>query len=149
VVPAVAANVTLGETGSTLVYPLFKLWISDYATVAPNVTLTAAGTGSGAGIAAAISGEARIGTSDAYMSDEEYQQNRGILNIPLAISTQTVNYNIPGLNGGDLKSQRTGAGRYLHRQDHHLGCSRNRQTESRHPVAASDNRAHSPGRCVG
>ncbi len=102
-VPAVAANVTLGETGSTLVYPLFKLWIPDYATVAPNVTLTAAGTGSGAGISAAISGEARIGTSDAYMSDEQFQQNRGIRNIPLAISAQTVNYNIQGLNGGDLK----------------------------------------------
>ena len=25
------------------------------------------------------------------------------MNIPLAISAQTVNYNIPGLNGGDLK----------------------------------------------
>jgi phosphate transport system substrate-binding protein len=102
-VPALAASVTLGETGSTLVYPLFKLWIPDYATVAPNVTLTAAGTGSGSGISAAISGEARIGTSDAYMSDEQFQQNRGIRNIPLAISAQTVNYNIQGLNGGDLK----------------------------------------------
>jgi phosphate transport system substrate-binding protein len=102
-VPALAANITLGETGSTLVYPLFKLWIPDYANVAPNVTLTATGTGSGAGIDAAISGEARIGTSDAYMSDQQFQQNRGIRNIPLAISAQTVNYNIPGLNGGDLK----------------------------------------------
>jgi|HubBroStandDraft_5_1064220.scaffolds.fasta_scaffold36313_1 phosphate transport system substrate-binding protein len=102
-VPALAANITLSETGSTLVYPLFKLWIPDYTGVAPNVMLTAAGSGSGAGISAAISGEARIGTSDAYMSDEQYQQNRGILNIPLAISAQTVNYNIPGLNGGDLK----------------------------------------------
>jgi phosphate transport system substrate-binding protein len=101
--PALAANITLSETGSTLVYPLFKLWIPDYTGVAPNVTLTAAGTGSGAGIDAAISGEARIGTSDAYMSDVQFQQNRGIRNIPLAISAQTVNYNIPGLNGGDLK----------------------------------------------
>jgi phosphate transport system substrate-binding protein len=101
--PALAANITLSETGSTLVYPLFKLWIPDCAGVAPNVTLTAAGTGSGAGIDAAISGEARIGTSDAYMSDQQFQQNRGIRNIPLAISAQTLNYNIPGLNGGDLK----------------------------------------------
>jgi len=101
-VPAWAASVTLNETGSTLLYPLFKLWIADYAGVASDVTLTAAGTGSGAGIAAAISGEARIGASDAYMSDEQYEQNRGILNIPLAISAQTVNYNIPGLTR-DLK----------------------------------------------
>ena len=54
-----------------MLYPLFKLWIPDYANVAPNVTLTATATGSGAGIDAAISGEARIGTSDAYMSDEQ------------------------------------------------------------------------------
>jgi phosphate transport system substrate-binding protein len=101
--PAVASDVTLTESGSTLVYPLFKLWVPDYASVAPNVTMTAAGTSSGAGIAAAISGEVKIGTSDAYMSDEQYQQNRGILNIPLAISAQTVNYNIPGLSDRDLR----------------------------------------------
>ena len=94
---------TLGETGSTLLYPLFMRWIPDYAQVAPDVTVTAAGTGSGAGIAAAISGEARIGASDAYMSDEQFQQNRGVVNIPLAISAQTVNYNIPGLNSAGLK----------------------------------------------
>jgi phosphate transport system substrate-binding protein len=98
-----AAGVTLDETGSTLLYPLFKLWISDYAHVAPDVVLTAAGTGSGAGIEAAISGKVRMGASDAYMSDEQTQQNREIVNIPLAISAQTVNYNIPGLNQAGLK----------------------------------------------
>jgi phosphate transport system substrate-binding protein len=98
-----AGNVTLNETGSTLLYPLFQLWIPDYARIAPNVTITAAATGSGKGFEAAISGEARIGASDAYMSDQEAQKNRGILNIPLAISAQTVNYNIPGLNEAGVK----------------------------------------------
>jgi phosphate transport system substrate-binding protein len=102
--PARAAeNVTLNATGSTLLYPLFQLWIPDYARVASNVTLTAAATGSGEGIDAAISGKAQIGTSDAYMSDEQVQKNRGILNIPVAISAQTVNYNVPGLNDAGLK----------------------------------------------
>jgi phosphate transport system substrate-binding protein len=68
-----AGNVTLSETGSTLLFPLFQRWIPDYAGVAPNVTITAAATGSGKGIDAAISGEARIGASDAYMSDEQVQ----------------------------------------------------------------------------
>ena len=107
VVPATPAstgeNVTLSETGSTLLYPLFKLWISDYARVATNVSLTAAATGSGAGIEAVIAGNARIGASDAYMSDEEAQKNRGILNIAVAISAQTINYNVPGLNEANLK----------------------------------------------
>jgi phosphate transport system substrate-binding protein len=98
-----AERITLSETGSTLLYPLFSLWIPAYAGIAPDVSLTAAATGSGAGIAAAISGAARIGASDAYMSDEQFQQNRGVINVPVAISAQTVNYNIPGLNGVGIK----------------------------------------------
>jgi phosphate transport system substrate-binding protein len=97
-----AGNVTLSETGSTLLYPLFQLWIPNYASVAPTVSITAAATGSGKGIEAAISGEARMGASDAYMSDQEAQKNRGILNIAVAISAQTVNYNVPGLNEAGL-----------------------------------------------
>ena len=44
--PSQAASIMLNETGSTLLYPLFNQWIPDYAKVAPDVTLTAAGTGS-------------------------------------------------------------------------------------------------------
>jgi phosphate transport system substrate-binding protein len=98
-----AGTVTLNETGSTLLYPLFQLWIPDYAKVAPDVAVTAAATGSGKGIDAAIAGQVRIGASDAYMSDEQVQKNRGILDIPVAISAQTVNYNVPGLNEAGLK----------------------------------------------
>jgi phosphate transport system substrate-binding protein len=102
-VPSQAASVTLNETGSTLLYPLFRQWIPDYAKVTPDVTVTAAATGSGAGIAGATSGKAQIGASDAYMPDALFQQSRGIVNIPVAISAQTVNYNIPGLNNAGLK----------------------------------------------
>jgi phosphate transport system substrate-binding protein len=101
--PARAAGVALNETGSTLLYPLFQLWVADYAHAAPDVSITLAATDSGAGIAAALSGKARIGASDAYMSDEDAEQNRAVVNIPLAISAQTVNYNIPGLNAAGLK----------------------------------------------
>lgn len=103
VAPLHAASITLNETGSTLLYPLFTQWIPDYAKVASEVTLTAAATGSGAGISAATSGKAQIGASDAYMSDEQFAQNPGIVNIPVAISAQTVNYNVPGLNNAGLK----------------------------------------------
>jgi phosphate transport system substrate-binding protein len=102
-VSAGAAGVTLHETGSTLLYPLFQLWIRDYSSVAPGVTLSAAATGSGAGEEQVIAGQVHIGASDAYMSDEQVAQNPEIKNIPLAISAQTVNYNISGLNGAGLK----------------------------------------------
>lgn len=101
--PSQAASITLNETGSTLLYPLFNQWIPDYAKVAPDVTLTAAATGSGAGEEAALAGKVSIGASDAYLSDKVASQNPNILDIPLAISAQTINYNLPGLNGANIK----------------------------------------------
>ncbi|HEY6515568.1 MAG TPA: phosphate ABC transporter substrate-binding protein PstS [Steroidobacteraceae bacterium] len=98
-----AAGAQLHETGSTLLYPLFQQWVTDYTHVAPNVAISTGATGSGAGIAAAMAGRAQIGSSDAYMSDQQAEQNPQLVNIPLAISAQTVNYNIQGLNGAGLK----------------------------------------------
>lgn len=98
-----AAGVPLTETGSTLLYPLFQSWIVAYKGVAPDVELSAAGTGSGAGNDGAIAGKVRIGASDAYLSDQVAAQNPNILDIPLAISAQTINYNLPGLNSANIK----------------------------------------------
>ncbi|WP_174254853.1 phosphate ABC transporter substrate-binding protein PstS [Acidisphaera sp. S103] len=101
--PASAADTVLNETGSTLLYPLFQRWVPAYAAVRPEVKITTAATGSGVGIQAAIAGTAQIGTSDAYMSDEEAEHNRQIISVPLAISAQTINYNIPGAGSTALK----------------------------------------------
>lgn len=98
-----AAAVTVSETGSTLIYPLFKAWVAAYATVDPSVQMTVASTGSGAGIAQAIAKQVQIGTSDAYMTDVQAMANPHILNIPLCISAQTVDVNLPGLRGATLK----------------------------------------------
>jgi len=101
--PSQAASITLSETGSTLLYPLFTQWIPDYAKINPDVTLTAAATGSGAGEEAALAGKVSIGASDAYLSDRVAAQHPNILDIPLAISAQTINYNLPGLNSANIK----------------------------------------------
>jgi phosphate transport system substrate-binding protein len=98
-----APAIVLHETGSSLLYPLFEMWLRDYRGAAPGVSLTAAATGSGAGEDAAIAGRVEIGASDAYLSDEQAEQNPEIKNIPLAISAQTVNYNLPGRNAAGLK----------------------------------------------
>jgi phosphate transport system substrate-binding protein len=98
-----ATSVAISESGSTLIYPLFKAWIAAYAKVAPDVHLSAEASGSGAGVDQAISKRVQIGTSDAYMSDNQVMANPDILNIPLAISAQTVNANLPELRGGILK----------------------------------------------
>lgn len=84
-------------------YPLFQSWITAYSKVVPNLQIRAAATGSGAGIAQAIAKQVQIGTSDAYMSDNDAMANPHILNIPLAISAQTVDANLPELRGSALK----------------------------------------------
>ncbi len=100
---AYADQVKLLETGSTLLYPLFNLWVPDYQKAHADTQITTQGTGSGTGISEAISGIAQIGASDAYMSDAQMKANAGMMNIPLAISSQMINYNIPGLNNQHLK----------------------------------------------
>jgi len=60
-------------------------------------------TAFGAGIDQAVSGAVQIGTSDSYMSDADIRHHPQILNIPMAISAQTVNYNLPGLNSTNVK----------------------------------------------
>jgi phosphate transport system substrate-binding protein len=98
-----ADDVTLIETGSTLLYPLFNVWVTEYAKTHPGVHITTGSTGSEAGIDQGISGAAHIGTSDAYMTDAQARRNPQIINVPMAISALTVNYNLPGLNTMNLK----------------------------------------------
>jgi phosphate transport system substrate-binding protein len=97
-VAAHAGELNLTETGSSLLYPLFNVWVSEYTKTHPGVHLTTASTGSGAGIEQAISGAVQIGASDAYMSDAQARQNPQIVNVPMAISALTVNYNLPEFN---------------------------------------------------
>jgi phosphate transport system substrate-binding protein len=101
--PARADDVALVETGSTLLYPLFNVWVSEYSKTHPGVKIATAAAGSGVGIAQAVAGAAQLGASDAYMSDTQIRQNPQIINVPMAISAQTVNYNLPGLNATSLR----------------------------------------------
>jgi phosphate transport system substrate-binding protein len=95
--PPVSSPGSILETGSSLLYPLINLWAPPYAQSNPQVKITTQATGSGTGISQAVNGAAQLGASDAYMSDVQMAQTR-MLNIPLAISAQTIVYNIPGLN---------------------------------------------------
>jgi phosphate transport system substrate-binding protein len=98
-----ADEITLTETGSTLLYPLFNVWVSEYAKGHPGVHIATNGTGSAAGIEQAVAGTVQIGTSDAYMSDAQAKRDPEIINVPMAISAMTINFNLPGLNTTQLK----------------------------------------------
>lgn len=93
------AATQLVESGSSLLYPLFNLWVPAYTSSNPDVDITTTSTGSGAGIAQAIKGLINIGASDAYLSDTLAKDHPNMLSIPLAISSQAINYNLPGVTG--------------------------------------------------
>jgi phosphate transport system substrate-binding protein len=91
------SSVSLQETGSSLLFPLFNLWVAQIQKQWPTVTVQTASTGSGAGLTGAETGTANIGASDAYLAPAAVQQYPTLENIPLAISAQQVNYNVTGL----------------------------------------------------
>jgi phosphate transport system substrate-binding protein len=92
-------SASLAETGSTLLYPLWNLWAGAYNTSYSQVSIQTAGTGSGTGITDATNGTADIGASDAYLSPSVSSANPTLKNIPLAISSQIVAYNVSGVQG--------------------------------------------------
>jgi serine/threonine-protein kinase PknG len=98
-IPAGPANgpQSLSETGSTLLFPVLRNWAAAYRQQHSNVTIATASTGSGKGIAEASAGQVDIGASDAYLSSGDLITNPAMVNIPLAVSAQQVNYNLPGL----------------------------------------------------
>lgn len=95
------ASTQLVESGSSLLYPLFNLWVPAYTAHNADIAITTTSTGSGAGIAQSIKGLINIGASDAYLSDALVKDHPNMLSIPLAISSQAINYNLPGIK--DLK----------------------------------------------
>jgi phosphate transport system substrate-binding protein len=94
-----ANSTPLTETGSTLLYPLFNIWAPVIQQKFSNISISTASTGSGTGISQAAAEAVNIGASDAYLSAHYIQQYPGLLNIPLAISAQMINYNLPGISG--------------------------------------------------
>ncbi len=99
--PSTLPAESLSETGSTLLYPLFQIWAANFSLTYTNVHITTAGTGSGTGISDAETGTVQIGASDAYMTNAQITQYPDMLNIPLAISAQNIDYNIPGIPQSD------------------------------------------------
>ena len=90
--------VTLNESGSSLLYPFLQELVSPLHTAFPNITLNPSPGGSGKGISDAIAGTTQLGGSDAYLSNSQLSANPGLMNIPIVISAQAVNYNLPGIS---------------------------------------------------
>lgn len=94
-----SSQVTLHESGSTLLYPYLQELVSPLNQAYSNIQLAPGPGGSGKGISDAIAGTTQIGGSDAYLAPKEVAAHPGLANIPIAVSAQAVNYNLPGLSG--------------------------------------------------
>ena len=88
--------ITLTEAGSSLLYPYLEVLSPQVNSAYPNLTLAPAAGGSGLGIADAIAKLTSFGGSDAYLSPADALANPSLMNIPIAISAQAVDYNVPG-----------------------------------------------------
>ncbi len=95
-----ATLVTLDEAGSTLIYPFLQELVTPLHQAYPNITLSPGPGGSGKGISDAIAGTVQMGGSDAYLSSADFSAHPGLMNIPVVISAQAVNYNVPGVPAG-------------------------------------------------
>src|SRR5271166_6668735 len=125
---------SLTETGSTLLSPLMQTWAAAYQRQFPDVTVKTAATNSTAGIDDASAGTADIGTSDAYLSSGNLVKNPALVNIPLVISAQQVDYNLPGLGaGGDVRGN-----------DHNVERPGHHHAQPRRATATDQGRADAP-----
>lgn len=91
---------TVLETGSSLLYPLFNLWAPAFNAQYPSVKITPASSGSGTGQSSAETGTVQIGGSDPFLTNTIQESYPYILDIPVAVSAQQVDYNIPQIPAG-------------------------------------------------
>ncbi len=94
------ATITLNGAGATFPYPLISKWSSEYNKINPDIQINYQSVGSGAGIKQITAKTVDFGASDAPLSQQEYSNVSGILQIPESIGAVVVAYNLPGVQSG-------------------------------------------------
>ncbi len=134
---------SLTETGSTLLYPLFNLWVGGYNQKYSSVTVQTAGTGSGTGISDAENGTIDIGASDAYLAPSVTTANPDLKNIPLAISVADGGLQRPG-RALAPEADRQGALGHLPGPDHQVERLADREPQPGRHAAEHPDRDAAP-----
>ncbi|MFZ3385193.1 MAG: substrate-binding domain-containing protein, partial [Candidatus Methanoperedens sp.] len=93
-------TVTLNGAGATFPYPLISKWSSEYNKIKPNIQINYQSVGSGAGIKQITERTVDFGASDAPLTEKEFANISGILQIPESIGAVVVAYNLPGIEKG-------------------------------------------------
>ena len=87
---------TLKGAGSTFVSPLVSAWVQPYDS-ATGTRVQYNPIGSGGGIQAITNRTVDFGTSDAPLTRDQFAACNGCVQIPWALSSTSVAYNLPGL----------------------------------------------------
>lgn len=96
--PALAEELLL--SGSSMLTPLEKSWVSAYVREHPARPVKVRASGSGIGVRSASGGRASIGASDIPLTSREKAKEGGIVAIPVALSAVVVAVNLPSLPSG-------------------------------------------------
>jgi phosphate transport system substrate-binding protein len=92
-----SGGVDLNGAGATFPYPVYRQWVSDYATKT-GVRINYQSIGSGGGIRQLTEGTVDFGASDSPMSDAEIAKAKGpVMHIPTVLGAVVLTYNVPGL----------------------------------------------------
>jgi phosphate transport system substrate-binding protein len=87
---------TLVGAGSTLVQPLVSVWQPEYLKE-HGVSVAYSAIGSGGGIAQITARTVDFGASDAPLTEDEFKEAKGVVQIPWALAATCIAYNVPGV----------------------------------------------------
>jgi phosphate transport system substrate-binding protein len=99
--PAAPGSISLTGSGATFPDPIYQVWIDEFRSVRPDVSINYQSVGSGQGKRDFINNVTDFGSSDAYLTDEELTSVPGALHIPTVIGAVAVTYNLEEVD--DLK----------------------------------------------
>jgi phosphate transport system substrate-binding protein len=90
--------VALNGAGATFPYPLYSKWIAEYCARTPSVRINYQSIGSGAGVRQIVAHTVDFGATDVPTEPDEVRDATGALvEIPAAVGSVVLSYNLPGL----------------------------------------------------
>ena len=106
-------ELALTGAGSTLAYPIYTRWISEFTRFTPGLRINYQSIGSGGGIRQILERTVDFGATDAPMNDAQMKKAPGVVHIPTCLGAVALTYNLEGVPSGLKVTPEAAAGIYL------------------------------------